>query len=166
MFGRILDFLDKWLSWLEEWILYLAVMVGLISLTVNVYLRYVHHYSLAWSEELIRHIIILTTFLGLSAAIKNGSMITIDALVQIVPRLRRPLSYVSHVAVLCFSVLIFYYGWVVAQQKFDTFQETIILEIPLGILFSILPIMAVLMFIRTIQVMYREYQQAKKKKPE
>lgn len=166
MFGRILDLVDKWLSWLEEWVLYLAVMVGLISLTVNVYLRYVHHYSLAWSEELIRHIIILTTFLGLSAAIKNGSMITIDALVQIVPRLRRPLSYVSHVAVMCFSVLIFYYGWVVAQQKFDTFQETIILEIPLGILFSILPIMAVLMFIRTIQVMYREYQQAKQKKPE
>ena len=162
--GSALEKLDKVLSFIEDWVLYLAVMVGLISLTVNVYLRYVHNYSLAWSEELIRHIIILTTFLGLSAAIKNGSMITIDALVQMVPRLRRPLTYVSHVSVIIFSVMMVYFGWMAAAQKFETFQETIILEIPLGYLFAILPVTGVMMFLRTIQVLYRDYQEAKSEK--
>ena len=157
MLGRVLNALDKGITFIEEWVLYLSVMVGLISLTINVYLRYVHHYSLAWSEELIRHVIIITTFLGLSAAIKNGSMITIDALVQLVPRFKKTLGIASHVAVLIFSVVIFYYGWLVVAQKFSTNQETIILEIPLGYLFMILPLTGVLMFIRTIQVLYKEF---------
>ena len=161
MFGRALDKLDTILTWFEEWVLYLLVTVGLISLTVNVYLRYVHHYSLSWSEELIRHIIILTTFIGLSAGIKNRSMITIDALVQLAPRLRRPMTLVSQLAVLVFSVLIIGLGWDVAQQKFDTFQETIILEIPLGILFSLMPLMGVLMLIRTVQAMWKDFQETK-----
>ena len=159
--GSALEKLDKILSFIEEWVLYLAVMVGLISLTVNVYLRYVHNYSLAWSEELIRHIIILTTFLGLSAAIKNGSMITIDALVQMVPRLRKPMTYVSHASVIIFSVMMIYYGLQAAGQKFDTFQETIILEIPLGYLFCILPVAGVMMLLRTAQVLYKDYREAK-----
>ena len=29
MFSRILDYVDKFLSWFEEWTLYLAVMIGL-----------------------------------------------------------------------------------------------------------------------------------------
>ena len=164
MFSRFLDKLDAILTWLEDWVLYLAVTVGLLSLTVNVYLRYVHHYALSWSEELIRHIIILTTFFGLSAAIKNRSMITIDALIQLVPRLRRPLTMVSHLAVLLFSLMIISLGWDVAQQKFDTFQETIILEIPLGVLFSLLPLMGVMMLIRTVQAMWKDYQEAKSAK--
>ena len=47
-------------------------------------LRYGFNYSLAWSEELVREVIILTTFIGCSAAIKARSMIKIDALVQLV----------------------------------------------------------------------------------
>ena len=162
--GSALEKLDKVLSFIEDWVLYLAVMVGLISLTVNVYLRYIHNYSLAWSEELIRHIIILTTFLGLSAAVKNGSMITIDALVQMVPRLRKPLTYVSHAAVIIFALMMIYYGWQAAMQKFDTFQETIILEIPLGYLFCILPLAGVMMLLRTFQVLYKDYKEAKSEK--
>lgn len=163
MFGRIVDALDKGLSWFEDWVLYLSVMVGLVSLTINVYLRYVHHYSLAWSEEMIRHIIVITTFIGLSAAIKNGSMVTIDALVQLVPRLRRSLSYISHGTVILFSVMIIYYGCQSAVQKFATFQETILLEIPLGVLFMLLPLTGTLMLIRTIQAIYNDIQAAKSK---
>lgn len=164
MFTRILDALDKWLTFFEEWTLYLAVMVGLVSLFVNVILRYVFFYSLAWSEELIREIIIYTTFIGLAPAIKNGSMITIDALTQLVPRLRIVLGFVSHLSVLIFSVLIFKLGWGMAALQARTMQKTIIMEIPLVVLYCILPLMGVTMFIRTIQVIWRDYNLAKAKK--
>ncbi len=164
MFTRILDALDKGLTFFEEWSLYLAVMVGLISLFVNVILRYIFYYSLAWSEELIREIIIYTTFVGLAPAIKNGSMITIDALTQIVPRLRVVLGYVSHISVLTFSVLIFKLGLDMAEMQARTMQKTIIMEIPLVVLYIILPLMGLTMFIRTIQVLWRDYTQAKAKK--
>ncbi len=155
--SRILKFLDRWLTWFEEWTLYLAVMVGLISMFVNVVLRYLFHYALAWSEELIREIIIYTTFIGCSAAIRTRSMITIDALVQIVPRLRRPLALVSHISVLIFAVLMVVFGIKMAYLQVITFQKTIILEIPLVVLYAILPLMGVMMFIRTIQVIWEDY---------
>ena len=88
MFGKILNIIDKVLTFFEEWTLFLTVMAALIALFVNVVLRYTINYTLAWSEELVRHVIIYTTFIGLAVAVKNRSMIKIDAMVQLVPKLR------------------------------------------------------------------------------
>lgn len=153
--------IDKALSWFEGWSLYLMVIVGLVSLLVNVILRYGFHYALAWSEELIREIIIYSTFIGCSAAIKNRSMITIDALVQIVPRLRTPLGYFSHFSVLVFSVMIARLGVEMAYMQASTHQATIILEIPLVAVYVILPVMGFLMWIRTTQAIIKDYNEGK-----
>ena len=164
MFGKILNFLDKLLTWFEEWTLFITVMVALVSLFVNVVLRYGFNYSLAWSEELVREVIIYTTFIGCSAAVKNRSMIKIDALVQLVPALKTPLTYFSNFSILFFSMIMMYYGWLMAAMQLKTHQKTIILQIPLVYLYAILPLMGAMMFIRTIQVMYQDIneQQAKK----
>ncbi len=164
MFGRILDVLDKVLTPFEEWFLYLMVVVGLVALFVGVILRYEFSYTLAWSEELIRDVIIYSTFLGCSLAIKKKSMITIDALVQLVPRFKVPLGWVSHISVLLFSVLIFYYGIILSIQKYDTFQKSIILEVPFVLLYLVLPVMGFLMFIRTVQNIYKDYEETKRQK--
>ena len=162
--SRFLKFQDQGLTFFEEWTLYLAVTVGLISLFINVILRYVFSYSMAWSEELIREIIILTTFVGLAPAIKNRSMITIDAVVQLVPRLRAPLTYFSHLSVLTFSVLITKLGIDMALLQERTSQKTIILEIPLVVIYLILPLMGATMGVRTIQVLWWDYQEGRAKR--
>ncbi|MFH2125114.1 MAG: TRAP transporter small permease subunit [Pseudomonadota bacterium] len=164
MFGRILHVLDIVLTAFEEWFLYLMVIVGLVSLFAGVILRYEFSYTLAWSEELIRDVIIYSTFLGCSLAIKKKSMITIDALVQLVPRLKVPLGWVRHISVLLFSIIIFYYGIVLSIQKYDTFQKSIILEVPFVVLYLILPVMGFLMFVRTIQNIYKDYEETKRQK--
>ncbi|MBN2333577.1 MAG: TRAP transporter small permease [Deltaproteobacteria bacterium] len=148
--------LDGLLTFIEEWTLFVAVMAGLISLFVNVVLRYTIHYSLAWSEELIREIIIVTTFIGCSAAIRTRAMIRIDALPQMVPALKKPLNYFSHFCVLVYCVIITRLGWQMALLQLHTHQKTIILHIPLVVLYSVLPLMGVMMFIRTLQVMWEE----------
>jgi TRAP-type C4-dicarboxylate transport system permease small subunit len=156
MFGKILDFLDKVLTFFEEWTLFLTVFVALISLFVNVFLRYVFNYTLAWSEELVREVIIYTTLIGCSAAVKNRSMIKIDASVQLLPKLKVPLTFFSNFVTLIFSVIVLYYGWKMALLQIQTEQKTIILQIPLVYIFSILPLMGGMMFIRTIQVFYQD----------
>lgn len=156
MVDRIISILDKTMTFFENWTLFLAVMAGLVSLFVNVVLRYGLNYSLAWSEELIREIIIYTTFIGCSAAIKNRNMITIDALPQLVPRLRVPLLFISHGATLLFSVIITILGWQMASLQVATNQKTIIMEIPLVILYAILPLMGVMMSLRILQVIYSD----------
>ena len=161
MFGKILDFLDKILTFFEEWTLFVTVMIALISLFFNVVLRYGFNYSLAWSEELVREVIIYTTFIGCSAAVKNRSMIKIDALVQLVPKLKTPLGYFSNLATLIFSAMMIYYGWLMAALQVQTYQKTIIMQIPLVYLYAILPVMGVMMFIRTVQVIYEDFTKAR-----
>jgi C4-dicarboxylate transporter, DctQ subunit len=90
MFGKSLKIIDKVLTFFEEWTLFIAVMGALGALFVNVVLRYGFNYTLGWSEELVREVIIYTTFIGLGVAIKNRSMIKIDAVVQLVPKLKMP----------------------------------------------------------------------------
>ena len=158
MLGRIIRLLDKFLTFFENWTLFITVMVGLVSLFANVILRYGFNYSLAWSEELIREIIIYTTFIGCSAAIKNRNMITIDALPQMVPRLKVLLAFVSHAATLVFSVVITDLGWQMAVQQLATNQKTVYIKIPTFILYGVLPLMGVTMFARTIQVIYEDIQ--------
>ena len=131
-------------------------MVALVALFVNVVLRYGFNYSLAWSEELVREVIIYTTFIGCSAAIKNRSMIKIDASVQLFPRLKVPLTFFSNIVTLIFSVMMIVYGWRMALMQFRTHQKTIIMQIPLVYLYAILPLMGTLMLIRILQVFYED----------
>ncbi len=51
------------------------------------------------SSPVVREVIIYTTFIGCSAAIKNRSMIKIDASVQLLPKLKIPLTYFSNFVV-------------------------------------------------------------------
>jgi TRAP-type C4-dicarboxylate transport system permease small subunit len=159
MFLKILGVLDKILSFIESWVLFLATFTALIALFVNVVLRYGFNYSLAWSEELVREVIILTTFIGCSAAIKARSMIKIDALPQIFPVLRTPLTFFSNFVTLIFASMMMYYGTKMAALQMATFQKTIIMQIPLVYLYAILPIMGIGMFIRTIQVIHQDIQE-------
>lgn len=156
--AKIFRTIDAVLTFLENWTLFLAVFVALISLFVNVVLRYGFHSSLAWSEELVREVIIVTTFIGASAAIKRRAMIRIDAIEQIFPGLKYPLAFFGYAVTLCFAVFMFYFGWKMAALQVLTQQKTIIMQIPLVYLYAILPIMGIFMFLRTIQVIYEDIQ--------
>ena len=86
-------------------------------------------------------------------------MIKIDALVQLVPVLKTPLGIFSHSVTLIFSLMMIYYGWQMADLQLMTNQKTIIMQIPLVYLYAVLPLMGVMMFFRTIQVIYQDMQQ-------
>ena len=156
MTGKVLKRLDKILTIFEDWTLFISVLVALVALFFNVVLRYGFNYTLAWSEELVREVIIYTTFIGCCSAVKRRSMIKIDASVQLFPKLKMPLTYFSNVVVLVFSVMMMIYGAQMAAMQARTFQKTLILQIPLVYLYAILPLTGGLMLIRTIQIIYQD----------
>ena len=158
MFVKGFRRLDRILTAFEEWTLFLAVMVALLSLFVSVVLRYGFNYSLAWSEELVREVIIYTTFIGASVAVRQRSMIKIDASVQLLPKLKVPLTFFSHLATVVFALIMLVYGWKMALLQLQTMQKTIILQIPYVYLYAILPVMGALMLIRTLQVVAVDIQ--------
>lgn len=156
---KVAQWADRVIGFCEEWSLFVVTFVCLVSLFFNVVLRYGFNYTLAWSEELVREVIIYTTFIGCSAAIRNRSMIRIDALIQFVPRLKAPLTFFSHAATIAFSIIMMVLGWQVVLQQSETQQTTLILEIPLEALFAIMPLMGLLMFIRTLLAIREDFLQ-------
>ncbi len=161
MIGKLFNRVDKVLSFFEDWTLFISVMVALLALFFNVVLRYGFNFTLAWSEELVREVIIYTTFIGCCSAIKKRSMIKIDASVQLFPKLKTSLTYFSNGVILIFSVMMMVYGWQMAAMQARTFQKTIIMQIPLVYLYAILPLTGALMLIRTLQVIYQDFNQSK-----
>lgn len=156
MLKQILNGIDKVLTFFEEWTLFVSVMVALLALFANVILRYGFNYTLAWSEELVRLVIVYSTFIGCSASIKNRSIIKVDVMLQLYPKSRVPLMIFSHLAILVFSVIMVVYGWQMVLQQAKTGQNTIILEVPMSYLYALLPLMGCLMFIRTLQALYQD----------
>lgn len=144
---------DKVLTFFEEWTLFITVMVAMVSLFFNVILRYGFSYSLAWSEELVREVILYTTFVGCSVAIKNRSTVRIDALVQLVPKLKYPLAVFSYLVNLVFALVMLYFGIQLAVLQVESDQSTLILQIPTVYLYAILPLMGFLMVVRVLIMM-------------
>ncbi len=164
MIEKITRSLDKALGFFEDWTLFITVMIALFSLFINVVLRYGFNYCLAWSEELVRDVIIYTTFVGCSAAIRRGVMIKVDATIQILPKLKIPLTFFSNFTLLIFSCLLIIYGWKLTALQAMTNQHSIIMEIPLKYLFAILPITGIMMLLRILLTFYYDIKKLKKNK--
>lgn len=145
------------MTFFEEWTLFVSIIVALVALFTNVVMRYGFNSSLAWSEELVRDVIIYTTFIGCSVAVKNRSMIKIDASVQIFPVLKKPLTWFANLVTLIFALMMMWYGYKMALLQYATHQKSIIMQIPLVYLYLILPLTGVMMFLRTLQVMYEDF---------
>ncbi|MCP3941343.1 MAG: TRAP transporter small permease [Desulfobacteraceae bacterium] len=158
MFGKMFKKVDGILTLIEEWTLFIIVITALISLFANVVLRYGFNYTLAWSEELVRIVIIYSTFVGASVAVKQGAMIRIDAVVQIFPRLKSWLTFYTSILMLIFAWMMIYYGYQMTHLQYLTHQKTIIMQIPLVIIYAIMPVMGVMVGIRTVQVMIQDFK--------
>lgn len=156
MFGKFLKKLDSSVTLIEEWSLFVIVIVALLSLFANVVLRYGFNYTLAWSEELVRIVIIYSTFIGASVAVKQRAMIRIDAIVQIFPKLKPGLTIITNLLMLIWAVMMVKYGYKMTHLQYLTHQKTIIMQIPLVIIYAIMPVMGVMVFIRTIQVIIQD----------
>lgn len=144
--------LDRLLTQFEDWSLFLLVMAALLSLFTNVVLRYGFNYTLAWSEELVRIVIIYTTFIGASAAIRDRAMIRIDAAVQLFPSLKPALSVFSNILMLGFSVIVVFFGSQMTYQQYLTQQRTIIMQIPLVAVYAVMPVTGLMMMVRICQI--------------
>ena len=157
MMRRALQVLDKVLTFFEEWTLFVAVMAALLTLFVSVVTRYTITYTLTWPEELVREVIVYTTFVGCAAGIKNRALIRIDALPNLFPALKRPLEFLSHLSLLGFAGFITYFGVKMALFQHQMGMKTIILQVPQVVLYSILPLMGVLMLCRLAHVLYEDF---------
>lgn len=130
------------------------VMLRKLTSDVNIY----------WSDEVVRKTIYISTYIGCVVAVRNRSLICIDALPQMVPGLKKPLAYFSHLVVLTFSACMVYLGGTMTHMMYlDKYARTSSLRIPEWIFYAVLPLMGVMMFLRTLMVAIDDWKEGAKK---
>ncbi|BCR03263.1 hypothetical protein DESUT3_03320 [Desulfuromonas versatilis] len=152
--------IDRSFAFVEEWSLFIAVVVALVTAMANVVLRKAtSSINIYWSDEVVRKVIFFTTYIGCVAAVRSRSLIRIDALPQLFPVLKRLLTLVSHLAVLVFSGIMVYLGTRMTHMIYqDEYATTATLQIPEWIFYAVLPTMGAMMFLRTLIVMVEDWR--------
>ncbi len=158
MFKKIIRSVDRSFKFVEEWSLFTAVCVALLTAMANVILRKTtDNFSLYWSDEVVRKVIFFSTYIGCIAAVRSRSLIRIDALPQMLPVLKKPLTLISHLGVLTFAGIMVYLGSQMTIMMYqDEFARTATLRFPEWIFYMVLPLMGVMMFIRTLIIIWED----------
>jgi C4-dicarboxylate transporter, DctQ subunit len=159
MLKNIFIKLDRWCKEIEDWSLFIAVCIALVTAMANVILRKsTNNLNLYWSDEVVRKVIFFSTYIGSVAAIRSRSIIRIEALPQLLPVLRRPLALFAHSATLLFSVIMIYFGMQMTMMMYnDEYALTTTLRIPEYFFYIILPLTGVMMFMRTLIAMREDW---------
>ena len=159
MMKKLIYHIHRIFAFVEDWSLFITVMVALLVAIANVMLRKLtSDVNLYWSDEVVRKTIFFTTYVGCIAAIRNRSLIRIDALPQLFPFLKKPLTLLNHLGVLVFSGFMVHLGYSLAILVYnDQFAKTASLQIPEWYFYAVFPIMGIMMFIRTLIVMVEDW---------
>jgi TRAP-type C4-dicarboxylate transport system permease small subunit len=164
MLKRVFDKVDRSFMFIEEWTLLLTVCTALIVAMANVLLRKLTaEINIYWSDEVVRKTVYISTYIGCVVAVRSRSQICIDALPQMFPGLQKPLKYFSHLVVLLFAAVMVYLGGAMTRMMYqDSYARTSTLQFPEWIFYAVLPVMGVMMFLRTLMVMFDEWKEGAK----
>jgi C4-dicarboxylate transporter DctQ subunit len=81
------------------------VAVMTVIIIMQVFLRYIFLYSLAWSEEVARYLMIWASFLGASLALKYGMHIGVEYVINLFPPgPKRAISLVAKFSIFFFLI--------------------------------------------------------------
>jgi TRAP-type C4-dicarboxylate transport system permease small subunit len=145
----------------EDEIAGMLLMVLIVLLTLQIVTRYVFNDPLAWTEEVSRHVFVWLVFVGASGAIRDRSHIAVEMFsAQLSPGKRLIVLLGSNVFVLFFLLNLFYWGVLAVGRMWDLSTAT--LEISIGLVYTVFPVTATLMIVRTI-IQMREDIRAKGK---
>lgn len=162
MWARFARTADRVLGFIEDWSLFVSVMVALVVAMANVVLRKLtSELNLYWSDEVVRKVIFLSTYLGCVAAVRSRALIRIDVFPQMIPVLKKPLTMVNHLAVLIFSGCLLWFGWALMRMMYaDEYAKTTSLQIPEWYFYAVFPVIGVMMIFRTVLLIVEDWHGA------
>jgi TRAP-type C4-dicarboxylate transport system permease small subunit len=122
----------------------LALAGALLSGLFQVVARFVLNQPSTWSEVLTRTLIIWSVFLGLSAALRGGTLLSVDLMYRTLARTRHLvwLQALITLLTLLFLTIVVVHGWdIVHRVRFQTLAG---LEISISWAYSAIPVGAFL----------------------
>jgi TRAP-type C4-dicarboxylate transport system permease small subunit len=150
---KVIDNFNKGLEMLVG--LALALMTALIFLQVLVRLFFAKlniQFSVPWTEELARYLMIWAIFIGAALIARRADALAVEALVQAVPpRIARAIKYAAHFLALAFYVIIFVIG--LDWAEFGMSETAPVLGVNMVWVYSSLSVGAVLTIVNALALL-------------
>jgi len=157
-------YIEKMAVWMESWskaiqwgseivVTYLMMAMSLIVF-VEVISRYFLHFSLTWSSELARFLLMWVVFIGASLALKRGELVSIMFFANLFPpTLTRLINIGLHVLIFFFLFTGLWHGGIFLRFLVESGQISPGLRIPMWWLYSSFSIGFLLMMLHTLSIL-------------
>jgi TRAP-type C4-dicarboxylate transport system permease small subunit len=133
----------------------LMMFTMFILVFMNVITRYVFGFSLNWSDELSRFLMIWTVFLGAGLAMREGRHVAIEFLQSMLPdKLQKYFRATVGLIIIAFMGVLVILGYSYADAMMAT--KSPVLRWPIGLVYIVIPIGA-LAFILHFVTIFRDY---------
>jgi TRAP-type C4-dicarboxylate transport system permease small subunit len=140
----------------EDWIALGFFWLLAATVFLQFFTRYALNDSAGWTEEIARYLLICTVFIGASVSVRKNNHIHVDFFYRILPKpLMRVMSTLVDIARIAFFA---YAAWLTAQliQKIGA-QRMAVVDLPIGIMYSVVLAGFVLMTWRAVGVARRNW---------
>ncbi|MBM4761361.1 TRAP transporter small permease [Bacillus sp. B15-48] len=144
-----------------KWILFILFFVLVVVVFLQVLFRFVFEQPLAWTEELSRYLLVWLTFLGAGYGMSIKAHPSVEILYEKAgPALKKVLSVVT-------TVLIIFFFWQVIVNSLEFIgksmtQTSPVLRLPMGLIYTVIPISSVLFVINLLYVVITEWRKEAK----
>jgi TRAP-type C4-dicarboxylate transport system permease small subunit len=137
-----------------------AIMTVIIIL--QVFMRYLFLYSLSWSEEVARYLMIWVSFLGASLALKYGFHIGVEFIINRIPeKMRGWINLTAKLGVLLFLIYFTIGGFRVSWAVRD--QDSPALLFSMAYAYLSAPVGGVFMIIQLLSLLVEDWVKVRKK---
>ncbi len=141
-------------------VVFLMAMSAIIIL--QVFFRFVVKGSLPWSEEASRYLLVWTAFIGGAYGVRRGAHIGIEAFALLLPKkAQKVLTLFINIVSLFICVLVCKYGFEIVSTQLASGQLSPAMRIPMGYVYSAIPIGMIFFIIRYIQEIISEIKSFK-----
>jgi C4-dicarboxylate transporter DctQ subunit len=159
LFDAILDIL----VWISACILAMVI----ISVALEVFLRYAFNRPQAWVLEFSEYALLFITFLSAAYILKVERNITIDIVISfLTPRTRLILASVHYLIVSVVSFILCYFG---SKVTLDLYERGIynptIMQVPMAYVLFVVPLGGFFLFVQSLIGLYSSFRKLGEKRP-
>ena len=150
----------KWLdNYLEEFLLVLLLIGISAVMVIQVICRYVFNYSLSWSDELTRYLLVWSCFLSVSYCVKRRISIKIKQLQEAFPEsIQAWIRIIRHTIVFIFCLIMIPYAITYVEQAVSSGAKSSALMLPMYFIQSAPLVCFLLLAVRVAQAWIREFK--------
>ncbi|MGI5912877.1 MAG: TRAP transporter small permease [Syntrophomonadaceae bacterium] len=143
---RINELLNGILFKIADFVVFIASVCLVFSISIQVFARYVLNKSPRWTTEFACFSLVFLVFWGSSIALKKGLHIEIDTTKYKLPkRVLNVFRIISSISIYFFCIIIIYYGALITINNSQSLSEA--MKIPYSYIYINVPICGFLMLI-------------------